>query len=73
MKERTPKPYEIEDNRREVCTGHSPNLESAVLHQVFTMRVLFRSRSRNIKVHATLKFTAAIRQIIFILYYNTRD
>ena len=37
MKETTPEPNEIEDNHREISTGHSPNLEAEILNQAFTM------------------------------------
>jgi hypothetical protein len=49
MKERAHEQYEIEDSHREISTGHSPNLESETLNQVFIMFCFSRNRSRDIK------------------------
>jgi len=58
----TPEQYEIEDDHREISTGHSPNLESETLNQVFTM-VLFSEA-----FHVTLKLTAPIKQYFLLIF-----
>jgi len=66
MKETTPEPYEIEDNHREISTGHSPNLEADILNQAFTMLLLSEA------VHVTLKLTAASRQYSLLIFQLSR-